>query len=166
MLNYKSYCNSNTIVSKSILFEQLPTLSQFAIDPKQKVTYELEFDIDLEGYMQMRSKVNTQVKLKCYRCGKHYTDTISTNSEVLLLTPSQAENFNSNRDYYEVSDERLDVSQWLAEEISLAIPNIAMHTSDCLNQQAELNPTEAQADNYQPFSKLKIENGKLKMKNE
>ena len=135
---------------------RLPRLAEFRHSQDEIVEAVLRFSRDEERRQCLEGTVTTELQLTCQRCLEPVQTAIKANvSLAMVYNEEQIKALPEHLDPWLVTDERIIVSDLLAEELLLALPLVAMHEQcpTVLPQSAEpAAAVESKRDN--PFAAL------------
>lgn len=156
------FANRGEIIKGELPLGLLSRLAEFAVDGDEESTIEidLQFDTDNEGYRYISGSLTANVQLECQRCLKPVFKQIE--SEISLAIVKDEARAEKLPDYYDpliISEDRMQLSTLIEEEILLALPLVSYH-EDCEQYNyrgqekgpAEKTQKAAKADN--PFAAL------------
>jgi len=118
--------------------KRLATMLQ-AVETSAECT--LKFSLQGKGRYRLEGRVQAALQLECQRCLHPMLLKVDRGFRLALLqTDKQAEHLDESWDPYVLSDESLDISELIEDELILAIPDIPRH----------LEEAECQLSGWQP----------------
>jgi uncharacterized protein len=103
-----------------------------ALDPKKSIVIELDFSYDLNKVNIVTGHISSQLRLNCQRCLEDFDSMFSQKIYVgVVASLKAAEMLPSQYEPLLVTDGKVNLLDWISEEINLAIPMIAKHAEPC-----------------------------------
>ena len=121
----------------------------------------LDFGISIEGYKSVQCDIVASLTRRCQRCLECFVEETRLKSQVAFVRNEQEVNeVPDNLEPYVLADNLMRLSEFVEDELILALPVIPMHENICTDfsqgQDAEQTMDEAEKDNpFQLLDKLK-----------
>ncbi|RUM94771.1 MAG: hypothetical protein DSZ28_01450 [Thiothrix sp.] len=102
----------------------------------------LKFSIQGKGHYRLEGRVQVDLQLECQRCLHPMLLSVDREFRLALLqSDSQAEHIGEDWEPFVLSEESLDISELIEDELILAIPDIPRHIDE-----RECQPSDWQSD--------------------
>lgn len=112
----------------SIKLSGMKRLQQVLIDEAEDAQCELVFSKPQAREYRLHLKVRAKLPLQCQRCLETYHEQVDSDVELALLhTEAEVELVPDNLEPYLVSEDSLDVSTLVEDELLLSVPAIPRH---------------------------------------
>ena len=110
------------------------------IDPEIKkqgdtlVHISLFFTVDAEGYCCIQGEISVKLQLQCVRCLEPVVyDIIAPILVSPVVSDTAAKQLPEQFEPLMVTDGEVNLSEWIAEELHLALPFVPCHESECVS---------------------------------
>ena len=91
----------------------------------------LKFSIQGKGCYRLEGRVQAELQLECQRCLHPMLLNVDREFRLALLqSDNQAEELDESWEPFVLSDESLDISELIEDELILAIPDVPRHTEE------------------------------------
>ena len=125
--------------------------------PKGKgdVQVDLQFQRGEQSYPRMNGKFCVSLTFKCQRCLESVDIDVEATVDLGLVRESQQYPRDTDEDYLELSEESLDLTALVEDELILALPIIPTHPEGAC-QTLESIPRQSNESNESPFAVLSV----------
>ena len=109
-------------------------MSELEAHKDSVVAVNLNFSMDPEGLCCIKGELSTELGVICQRCLKPMNYPLRAEIEVSpVVSDKQAEKLPAHYEPLWAPTGEINVAEWIAEEIHLALPLAPCHTYDCVD---------------------------------
>lgn len=121
------------------------------------VTVILDFGISIEGYKSVRCDITARLTRKCQRCLECFVEETRLQSQIAFVRHErEVDEIPENLEPYVLVGDLMRLSEFVEDELILALPVIPMHEEMCVNfeQEQGVEQTLDETEKTNPFQIL------------
>ncbi|MBL4763419.1 MAG: DUF177 domain-containing protein, partial [Gammaproteobacteria bacterium] len=108
-------------------------LCDTAQETDDKITVILDFGISIEGYKSVQCDIVASLTRKCQRCLECFVEKTQLQSHIAFVrSEREVDEIPENLEPYVVADNLMRLSEFVEDELILALPVIPMHEEMCV----------------------------------
>ena len=99
------------------------------------ISVTMNFSVDEEGYCRIKGELNVALKMNCQRCLELMTEMVNGTFLVSpVVSDVQAGQLPDRYEPLIMRNGEVDLAEWIAEELHLALPFVPRHDADCVGR--------------------------------
>lgn len=128
---------------------------EFATQVSTEVFVSLLFSVDVEEICCIQGEIAVEIEQRCQRCLQPMKQSVNAKFQVSpVANDGEAKHLPSCYEPLLVHEGEIALTEWIAEELHLALPLVPRHDYQCVSYENQIDGSNSGA-NPSPFAKLK-----------